>query len=256
MEHLTWAHMAVLAVAGYVAAFIDSTVGGGGLVSLPALLFVGLPPSVALGTNKFAGTMSAVTSFSSYLLSGKVRLKLVGPLFPLGVMASALGAYVVHQLPSSFLRPFVLVMLLIVAAYTLWKKDLGLVESVRPLTRRTFALTSLLAIALGFYDGFFGPGTGSFLVMGFLLLGFDFLSASGNARTLNLASNVGALCTFIAVGAVHYEAGLVLGLSMVLGALTGSRFAIRKGARYVRPIFIGVTCLVIAQQVAQLFHIG
>ncbi|WP_232302100.1 sulfite exporter TauE/SafE family protein [Alicyclobacillus hesperidum] len=252
--HLSLITVITLAVSGFVAAFIDATVGGGGLISLPALLFVGLPPSLALGTNKLAGTMSAVTSFTSYLTSGKVSIRLVGPLFPLGVFASAAGAIVVHHLPSSFLRPFVLVMLVFVASYTIFKKNLGLVEAMRTTKARTYLWTALLAIVLGFYDGFFGPGTGSFLMMGFVLLGFDFLAASGNARTLNFASNVGALIAFASVGSIRYEDGLILGVCMMLGAFTGSRFAIRKGSRYVRPLFIGVTCIVIAQQIYTLIH--
>lgn len=235
-------------MSGFVAAFIDATVGGGGLVSLPALLFVGLPPSMALGTNKLAGTMSAVTSFTSYLRSGKVNFRLVGPIFPLGILSAVVGAIIVHHLPSSFLRPFVLVMLILVAGYTLWKKNLGLEMRRSEFTVHTYIWTAAFALVIGFYDGFFGPGTGSFLMMGFVLLGFDFLFASGNARTLNFASNVGGLAAFAWVHAVRYEAGLVLGVCMMCGAFVGSKFAIRKGSKYVRPIFIGVTILVIGQQ--------
>jgi uncharacterized membrane protein YfcA len=247
-------HIAILAISGFVAAFIDATVGGGGLVSLPTLLFLGLPPSMALGTNKLAGTMSAVTSTVSYLRSGKVSFRLVGPLFPLGVLSAAVGAVVVHHLPSSFLRPFVLVMLIIVAAYTVFKKNLGLHARPEGLRPHAYLWTAACASVIGFYDGFFGPGTGSFLMMGFVLLGFDFLQASGNARTLNFASNVGALISFAWVGAVRYEAGLILGVCMMFGAFIGSRFAIRKGSQYVRPIFIGVTILVIGQQVYTLLR--
>ncbi|WAH38444.1 sulfite exporter TauE/SafE family protein [Alicyclobacillus dauci] len=246
VNEFTWI---TLAISGFVAAFVDSTVGGGGLISLPALLFVGLPPAAALGTNKLAGTMSAVTSTLSYLRSGKVNYRLVGPVFPLGIIGAAAGAIVVHHLPSAFLRPLVLVLLIAVAAYTLVKKNLGLNPNRQDLPRHVFVWAGLAALVIGFYDGFFGPGTGSFLMMVFVLLGFDFVNASGNARTINFASNIGALVAFVSLGAVHYVAGLILGVSMVLGALVGSQFAIRKGVRYVRPIFIGVTCLVIAQQV-------
>lgn len=247
--HLSLMTWLTLAISGFVAAFIDATVGGGGLISLPALLFVGLPPSVALGTNKLAGTLSAVTSTLSYLRSGKVTLRLVAPIFPLGVLGAVAGAIVVHHLPSTFLRPFVLVMLIVVAGYTLWKKNLGLQPNRDLLDKNVFIWAGMSALLIGFYDGFFGPGTGSFLMMVFVLLGFDFVNASGNARTLNFASNIGALAAFASLGAVRYEDGLILGGSMMVGAVVGSQFAIRRGARYVRPIFIGVTCIVIAQQV-------
>ncbi|MFD1676892.1 sulfite exporter TauE/SafE family protein [Alicyclobacillus fodiniaquatilis] len=239
----------ILAICGFLSGFIDSTVGGGGLVSLPALLLVGLPPAAALGTNKLAGTLSALTSTLSYLRSGKVTYRLIAPAFPLGVIGAVVGAIVVHHLPSTFLRPLVLGLLVVVAGYTLWNKKLGLNTERPDLTSRTFIWTCLAALVVGFYDGFFGPGTGSFLMMIFVLLGFNFVNASGNARTLNFASNLGALTAFLFLRAVHYEDGLVLGACMVIGALVGSQFAIRKGARYVRPIFILVTCVVIVQQI-------
>lgn len=244
----------VLALCGFVAAFIDATVGGGGLISLPALLFIGLPPALALGTNKLAGTMSAVTSTAAYLKSGKVNYRLVAPAFPLGVIGAAAGAVVVHHLPAAFLRPLVLVLLIIVAGYTFWNKRLGLTPNRTILTKRVFFFAALSALVVGFYDGFFGPGTGSFLMMIFVLLGFDFVHASGNARTINFASNLGALGTFITLHAVRYTDGFVLGGAMVLGALVGSQFAIRKGVTYVRPLFIFVTFIVIAQQVYTLIR--
>lgn len=238
----------VLAISGFAAAFIDSTVGGGGLISLPTLLFLGLPPGIALGTNKLAGTMSAITSTASYLRSGKVNFRLMAPSFPLGMLGAAAGALIVHHLPSTFLRPMVLVLLTLVAGYTIWNKRLGLHTNRTHLTTRTFTWSCLASLAIGFYDGFFGPGTGSFLMMIFVLLGFDFVHASGNARAVNFSSNIGALATFAAVGSVYYVDGLVLGGAMVFGALLGSQFAIRKGATFVRPIFICVTLVVIMQQ--------
>ncbi|GMA59857.1 TSUP family transporter [Alicyclobacillus fastidiosus] len=237
-----------LAVSGLLSGFIDSTVGGGGLVSLPALLFVGFPPAAALGTNKLAGTMGSLTSTLSYLRSGKVTYRVVGLSFPLAVLGGASGAVVVHHLPSTFLRPLVLILLILVAGYTLWNKRLGLNPNRESLTRSVFLFACLAALVVGFYDGFFGPGTGSFLMMIFVLLGFDFVNASGNARTLNFGTNLGALSAFVTLDAVHYLAGLILGAGMVIGAILGSQFAIRRGAKYVRPIFIAVTCFVIAQQ--------
>ncbi|WP_236026430.1 TSUP family transporter [Alicyclobacillus suci] len=238
----------ILAVSGLLSGFIDSTVGGGGLISLPALLFVGFPPAAALGTNKLAGTMGSLTSTLSYLRSGKVTYRIVLVAFPLAVLGGATGAVVVHHLPSSFLRPLVLILLILVAGYTFWNKRLGLTDNRTSLTRSVFLFACLAALVVGFYDGFFGPGTGSFFMMIFVLLGFNFVNASGNARTLNFGTNLGALGAFVTVHAVDYLAGIILGAGMVIGAIIGSQFAIRRGAKYVRPLFIGVTCFVILQQ--------
>jgi uncharacterized protein len=249
LDHISTGMILFLCLSGFVSAFIDSTVGGGGLVSLPALLFTGLPPALALGTNKLAGTMSSLTSTLSYLRSGKIDWKLVRYLLPLSLIGSVVGACLVRFLPSSFLRPMVVVLLIAVTLYTIFKRDLGKRSTYSGLRKKAVWVTSLVALLIGFYDGFFGPGTGSFLIISFLLIGFDFVQASGNAKALNFASNVGGLGTFLFLHAVNYEYGLIMGLSMAVGAISGSQVAIRKGVTYVRPIFITVTLIMIGKQV-------
>lgn len=248
MSHIHLLTVLFLLLTGFLAAFIDSTVGGGGLISLPALMFAGLPPSLALGTNKMAGTMSALTSSLSYLKSGKIQYKLVSPLIPLSFVGSVAGAYLVHHVATAFLRPLVIVLLIAVTIYTIFKRNMGQTNTYRGASRRLFLISSLVALVLGFYDGFFGPGTGSFLIISFLFMGFDFVQASGNAKALNLASNVGALVTFAMVHSINYLYGGIVGGAMIAGAIVGSQVAIRKGVRYVRPLFIGVTILMIGQQ--------
>ncbi|TVY00388.1 TSUP family transporter [Cohnella terricola] len=249
MDELNLGMLLFLIVAGYIAAFIDSVVGGGGLISLPALLLSGLPPSVALGTNKLAGTMSSLTSSISFMASGKIDVQLVKKLFPLALVGSAAGAYTVAFIPSSFLKPLVVVMLIAVTVYTAFKKNWGDRSTYRGLTKNAAIATAAIAAVIGYYDGFFGPGTGSFLIFAFLLLGFDFVLAAGNAKALNFASNIGSLLMFIALGKVNYVYGLPMGLAMVAGALTGSRLAIRKGSAYVKPLFFLVTALLIGKQI-------
>jgi uncharacterized membrane protein YfcA len=248
VDHLSLGIILFLFLSGFVASFVDSTVGGGGLISLPALLFTGLPPAMALGTNKLAGTCSSLTSTLSYFRSGKVNVQLVKYLFPLSLLGSIAGAVLVHNLPASFLRPLVIVMLVLVTIYTILKKDMGKTSTYRGLARGMAVAAAAVALIIGFYDGFFGPGTGSFLIFAFLLIGFDYVEASGNAKALNFASNVGALCTFGALHAIHYTYGAIMGLGMVAGAVAGSQMAIRKGAAYVKPIFILVTIAVIGKQ--------
>jgi uncharacterized membrane protein YfcA len=235
--------------AGFIAAFIDSVVGGGGLISLPALLLTGLPPGLVLGTNKLASTMGALTSTASFLFSKKVNFKLAASLFPISFAGAALGAYTVKQIPSDFLKPLVVCLLVIVTIYTLLKKNWGALSTYRGLTRKSSVLLGSGALLIGFYDGFFGPGTGSFLIFIFLMVGFDFVGASANAKVLNLASNIASLGTFLLMDSVNLFYGLAMGAGMIAGALIGSQVAIRKGTTFVKPLFILVTALLIGKQV-------
>lgn len=240
---------------GFVAGFIDSAVGGGGLISVPALLLTGLPTNMVLGTNKLGGTLASLTSTASFLFSGKINGKLVLALFPLSFIGSALGTYTVHLLPSDFLRPLVVGLLIIVLIYTLFKKRWDGNGKPVDLTAGRKWAAAVSALALGYYDGFFGPGTGSFLLFLFLLIGFDFVGASGNAKVLNLASNLASLASFFWFHSVHIGYGLPMGLSMIVGALAGSQLAIRQGSRYVKPLFVTVTALLIGKQIWDYLHV-
>jgi len=215
---------------------------------MPALLMAGLPPGVALATNKVGGTASSLASTVSYLKSGHVDKKLAFALFPLSFVGSALGSYTVTRLPSEFLKPLVVVLLVVVLIYTLFKKSWDNALPYRGLTNVKRALIGVAAFAIGYYDGFFGPGTGSFLLFAFLLLGFDFIRAAGNARLLNFASNIASLLTFLAFGHIHFAYGLPMAGAMAIGAWMGSRFAIKRGSTYVKPLFIAVTSLLIGKQ--------
>lgn len=249
MEHPSFEMILFLASVGFIASFVDSVVGGGGLISVPALLSTGLPPAVALGTNKLGGTISSLTSSLSFLLSGKMDVRLVRKWFPLSLLGSVAGACTIRFIPPDFLKPLVVLLLIAVTLYTL----VGKKRPVRPilplLTGKIIVWGALAALLLGYYDGFFGPGTGSFLLFAFLLLGFDFVNAAGNAKALNFASNLGSLVAFALMGNVNFYYGLPMGLAMLAGSLIGSRVAIRKGASYVKPLFIAVTTLLIGKQV-------
>lgn len=249
MEHVSITMLLFLMGAGFVAAFVDSVVGGGGLISLPAFLLAGLPPTMALGTNKMAGVMGTMTSTITFFRSGKIDLALVRYLFPLALLGSALGVVVVQLIPPQFLKPILVVMLLLVGIYSLCKRDFGAVSTYRGMNRKKAILSGLLALIIGFYDGFFGPGAGTFFLFGFLMLGFDYVVAAGNARALNLASNFAAMVSFAFSGLINYYYSIPVGLAMIAGAWVGSRLAIRRGVTYVKPLFIVVTCLLIGKQV-------
>ena len=200
---------------GFLAAFIDAVVGGGGLISIPALLAIGMPPSLALGTNKLASAFGSLTSAIKFLKSGNVDKKIAFRLFAL------------------------------VLIYTMFKREWGDVRSFSKFTiSKAIAFISLLLL-IGFYDGFLGGGTGSFMLFVLLMFGFDFLSAAGNAKVLNFASNVGALTLFIILGQVTIAYGVIMAVSMVIGSYTGAHFAIKKGVGYVKILFIIVTILLI-----------
>ena len=240
--------------AGFIAAFIDSVVGGGGLISLPALLLTGLPPGLALGTNKLASVMGSFTSTVSFMRGGKINYQLIKYLFPLSLLGSFLGVYLVQLIPAPFLKPMVIVLLVVVTIYTVGKKEWGRKSTYRGVTARVAVVSGGAAFGLGFYDGFFGPGTGSFLLFAFLLLGFAFVVAAGNSRALNFASNIAAVILFSLLGSVNYYYGIPMGLAMIAGAAAGSRLAIQKGAAYVRPLFISVSALLIGKQVWDILH--
>lgn len=254
MDHLNIWLIVILAACGFLAGLIDSVVGGGGLISIPALLSAGIPLHMLLGSNKLAGTLCSFTSTASFLRSGKINFRLVRVLVPFSVIGAVAGTFTVRQVPSEFLKPLVIVMLIAITLYTLFKKAWGDVSTFSASNKRTRWIGIAAALIIGFYDGFFGPGTGSFLIFVFLMMGFEFVTAAGNAKMLNFASNVSSLLTFIALGSVNYTYGLILGIPMVIGALVGSRIAIRKGARYIRPLFITVTVILIGKQIWDTMH--
>ena len=247
MANLDATTVIFLIVSGFIASFIDSTVGGGGLISTPALLSLGLPVPYALGTNKLAASIGCFTSVLSFWRAGKKNAAFT--LMPLSIIGSALGAYVVYLLPEQLMKNIIVVLLVAVAVYTYRRKDWGDAGTIEKLGMQALIGAIVMAFAMGFYDGFFGPGTGSFLIFGFLYLGYDFVTAAGNAKALNFASGVGALVSFAVSGTIIWSYGLIMAVAMIAGAVVGTRLAIKKGASYVRPLYLLVTTLLIGKQV-------
>lgn len=246
--------LVILLVFGFLAAFIDSVVGGGGLIALPALLFTGLTPASAVATNKLAGTIGSLTSTIMFYRSGKLDLRSVSKYFPLVFLGSMLGAWTVHLMNPEILKPLMLIMLAVVAIYTLFKKNWGSISSDKKLSAYHMTMFLVAIFAIGFYDGFIGPGTGSFLIFTFLMVGFDFLKAAGNAKFLNFGSNVAALLMFMYLGQINYAYGIPMGLAQLAGAICGSKFAIKQGSGYVRALFIFVTFLLLAKNAYDYFQ--
>lgn len=235
----------------FLAGFIDAVAGGGGLIMVPAL-FVLLPettlPATVLGTVKvssFAGTTAATLRF---LRAVRLDPRVVGPAAVTAPLASALGAWTVHLANPALFRPLVAVLLVAVAIYTFVNKDFGALQAPRfgPGTR--LVLSGVVGAVIGFYDGFVGPGTGSFLIFGFIgIFGCDFLLASASAKVINWATNVGALAVFIPAGNVLYAVALPAAACGILGGVLGARTAIRRGSGFVRALFLAVVTAVIGK---------
>lgn len=252
METLDFALAATVAGMGFVAAFIDSVVGGGGLISVPTLMWAGLPMLNVLGTNKVASCMGAFAGFLTYLRSGKLDKKILRVMFPLAFIGSIIGVLVVLEIPSDFLRPLVVVMLIVIAIYSVAKKNWGTDKNSAHVSHKNYLLGVVSIFALGFYDGFFGPGTGSFMLFLYLLMGYGFLGAAANARAANFASNIAAALLFTGLGLVNFSYAIPMGVGMIIGAHCGAKMAITKGAAYVRPLFIGMTIILIGKQLIEL----
>jgi uncharacterized membrane protein YfcA len=240
--HLELWETGLLACSAFAAGFVDSIAGGGGLVTVPALLATGLPPQVALATNKGQAAFGAVSSFASFWSKREIDRDRAVPGFLAGFVGSLVGARVLLIFRPEPLKAIVLVLLLAAA---------GLVAYPRRPTHgraRTWARFALapIAFALGFYDGFFGPGTGSILIVAFVLVFGDTLTrASGNAKVVNLASNLAALMLFSIKGAVLWHVAAPMAAANALGAFTGARLAIKRGDRLVRAVVLGVVVVLV-----------
>jgi uncharacterized protein len=236
--------------ASFLAGFVDSIAGGGGIVQLPALL-IGLPNSPTaevLGTNKLSAVFGTTTAAALYRKQIKPDPKvLIGMAIP-AFLGSAAGALLASRIPTSSMRPMILVLLIAVAIYTWLKPDLGKLENLRHVPKQRIQIGALAGAVIGFYDGIFGPGTGSFLMLILVAtLGYAFITASAIAKVVNVATNVGALIVFGINGAVIWQIGIIMGFANITGAIIGSRLAIRGGSTLVRKVFLLVTIVLIVR---------
>ncbi|HWU99329.1 MAG TPA: TSUP family transporter [Oxalicibacterium sp.] len=238
----------ILAIAAFVAGLIDAVVGGGGLVQLPAL-FSAMPnamPATLLGTNKLAGVCGTTAAAVGFARRVRVQWSTAVPAAMAAFALSFAGAFAVTHIPPDFIRKFLPFVLVAVAIYTFRKKDFGSVHAPAHTGRRERAIAILVGGGIGFYDGFFGPGTGSFLVFLFVrFFGFDFLGASAVAKVVNVACNFAALLWFGYSGHLLWQLGAVMAACNVIGSLVGIRLAVRYGAGFVRKLFLFVVSALI-----------
>lgn len=244
--------IAIVTLASLFAGFVDAIVGGGGLILVPALfgVFPGAPPATLLGTNKGASVWGTAWATAQFARRVELPWAALGPAAGIAALGSLAGAWTVTVVPADGLRRALPFVLLAVLAYTLARKDLGRTHAPRLGGRAQFATAAAIGAVVGFYDGFFGPGTGSFFVFLYVrLLGFDFLHASASAKLMNTATNAAALALLAGKGHVWWHAAAFMAVANVAGSLLGTRLALRHGAGFVRAVFIVVVGALIAKTV-------
>ncbi len=244
MPDIAFHLLLLLALAAFLAGFIDSIAGGGGLIAVPALLLAGFPPAEALGTNKLQGLFGTGSAALHYARNGHVDVRRQLGWGALAFAASAAGALVATSIPGDALKialPFVLVA---TALYFAVKPNLDDIDRARRMGPVAFGLAVMPAI--GFYDGVFGPGTGSFFMLAFVsMAGYGVLKATAHTKFLNFATNIGGFAAFAAAGVVSWKVGLVMGAAQFAGARLGSGLAMRRGAALIKPLLV-ITCVALA----------
>jgi len=240
----------LLCVFAFAAGLIDAAVGGGGLIQIPALFNVlpTAPPAALLGTNKVAAAFGTAFAARSFVRKVVINWGLVIPAACAAFVMAFFGAATVSFVPQSVMRPMVLVLIVLMAMYTFWKKDFGALHTPTYIGIRQKWLAVVIGGAIGFYDGLFGPGTGTFLIFLFIrCFAFDFLHASASAKLVNIATNVAALIFFIPTGNVLYLIALPMAAFNILGALTGTWLAVSKGVPFVRALFLVLLVILISK---------
>ena len=249
LEQLTWGMLIFVVIAAFAAGWIDAVVGGGGLLQLPALLLIpGIAPVQALATNKLASVFGTATSSITYYRRAKPDIRTALPMAGIALVGSFGGAAVATVLPPAAFKPIIVVALLAVAIFTVFKPEMGAATKLRFAGHKHHIMAGAAGLVIGFYDGMIGPGTGTFLVIALVaLMGYDFLQASAKAKIVNLATNAGALLLFIPHGSVLWLLGGILALANVAGSYLGSRMAIARGSTFIRVVFLVVVVALIAK---------
>lgn len=233
----------LLFLVGLAAGLVDAIAGGGGIIAVPVLLSLGLPVPVALGTSKLQSSFGSLSASAHYIRKGVVRLRDCRMGILASVAGSLAGAATVHAVDSRLLEQLIPWLLAAIVVYAIVQPRAGVVEHPPRMAAPPFFVGT--GLVLGFYDGFFGPGVGSFWTIVLIaVMGYDFLRATGTTKIVNCASVLAALSFFIVAGHVHYVAGFTMGAGQIVGARIGSGLVVKKGARFIRPVFLTMVVLV------------
>jgi uncharacterized membrane protein YfcA len=236
----------LLCIASFFAGFIDAIVGGGGLIQTPVAMILLPQLSVATIIGSLKIPAFSGTSFAAYQYLKKVQMnwKLLSIMALVAFFSAFLGSNLLTLVHNDFMKPLLLVVLIFIAIYTFTKKDFGIHQAKEHSVKRQLLLGVIISVCIGFYDGFIGPGTGSFLVLAFVsVLGFDFLHASANAKMVNLATNFGSICLFILKGKIIWAIAIPMAICNALGGFIGAKLAIKKGNTFIRKFFLFVVIL-------------
>ena len=234
----------------FFAGAIDAAVGGGGLTQIPAIMnaMPQLSPATVFGTNKLSSIFGTASASYSFLRQVKLRWKLLAVIASCAFIASFAGAACVSMVPKEVLRPFVLVMLIVIAIYTLMKKQFGQVHIRQELTPKILLLAAAGSLSIGFYDGIFGPGTGSFFIFFFIrYLKADFLHASALSKIANLTTNLAALSFFAPTGHVLFAVGGMMAVANICGSIVGVKAALKYGSGFIRILFLVLVSVLIVR---------
>jgi uncharacterized protein len=229
----------LLALVGLAAGFIDSIAGGGGLLSVPALLLAGLSPAEALGTNKAQSLFGSGSATWAYAAKGHVNFRDLRLSFALSAIGSACGALLATLVSADFLKAFLPILLVFIAIYFALKPDVSDLPGKERMRPALFAAT--IVPAIGFYDGILGPGTGSFFMLAYVALaGLGVLKATAQTKLLNFASNIGAFAVFALSGVIYWKIGIAMGAGQFIGARLGAGLAMKNGAKLIKPLLVTV----------------
>jgi uncharacterized protein len=241
--------LVLLCVAAGLAGWVDAVSGGGGLLQLPALLlaFPAAAPVQVLATNKVSSILGTSAATATYARKAPPDVRTALPMAVAAILGAAIGAATASRVPADAFRPVIVVLLVAVWVWTLLTPMMGAQQQLRwHGRRRHYAVATVAGLAIGFYDGLIGPGTGSFLLIVLVAgLGYSFLNASSTAKVVNLGTNLAAIAVFVATGSVMWLLGLLMGACNVVGAVVGARMAIRRGSGFVRAVFLAVVGLLI-----------
>ncbi len=230
---------------GFFSGFVDSIAGGGGLISVPVLMATGMPPQVVLGTNKLQSSFGALSSAYNYSQKGVVNIRECIPGIIFTIIGASAGAIAVQLMNPDIIRQLVPFLLIPVFVYTVFSGSLDTGKEAKLSPNLFFFIAGL---SIGFYDGFFGPGTGSFWAAGLVFfLGMELTHATGTTKVMNFTSNVVALLLFLIGGNVNFQAGFVMAAGSVIGARAGSSMAVKKGSRFIRPVFVTIVLITIVR---------
>ena len=236
----------VLSLCSIIAGFIDSIAGGGGLLTIPALLSVGIPPAQALATNKLQSSFGSFSASFYFLRRGYIDLKLIRNAILFTFIGSACGTLLVQQIDPSSLKQAIPFMLIGFALYFIFSPHIG--DEDRQQRMSFFLFSLLVGLVVGFYDGFFSPGTGSFLAISFVALaGFNLAKATAYSKLLNFTSNIASLIFFMLGGKILWQVGLIMGVGQFIGARLGSKMVVSKGSKIIRPLLVVMSLVMSAR---------